>query len=93
MSKCGCKNPGSSKDKQDGCTQSQDKECCGNTKDHTCKNTKKKQSREKSRDYFDPCLSPWIVYTQDVFILEDLLFFVTIFIWDQHLTDNTFGWF
>jgi hypothetical protein len=42
MSKCSCKNPEYLKDKQDGCTQSQNKECCGNRKDHSCKNTKNK---------------------------------------------------
>ena len=42
MSKCSCKNPVNLKDKQEECTQDQDKECCGNSKGHTCKNTKKK---------------------------------------------------
>jgi hypothetical protein len=42
MSECSCKNPVILKDKQEKCKQSQDKECCGNSKGHTCKNTKKK---------------------------------------------------
>jgi hypothetical protein len=42
MSKCNCKNPVNLKDKQEGCTRSQDKECCGNAKGHACTNTKKK---------------------------------------------------
>jgi hypothetical protein len=42
MSKCSCKNPEKMKDNQEGCARSQNKECCGNTKDHSCENTRKK---------------------------------------------------
>ena len=50
MSKCRCKNPVNLKDKQEGCTKSKNKECCGNTKDHSCKSTKNKYSTARSKD-------------------------------------------
>lgn len=45
MSKCNCKNPEKLRDKPEECTRSQNKECCGNTKDHSYENKERNSQK------------------------------------------------
>ena len=77
MSKCNCKNPVNLKDKQEGCTRSQDKKCCGNAKGRCCKNTKKKQFRARFRYWSEHkknrAVTPGFGCIWGAFVLDDLL--------------------